>query len=267
MNMVSAIAGAIWVVLLIAMSVAWFFDYRRFLRHLRECHPEHWRSLGSPRATHVTSRFLLCAALVSCAAQPVVAPVKVAPAPPVRFDAVLLPGCLLPAPSLLAQASRPGATMTVSIDAAGSVSSAVLASSTGSAELDASLQAAMRRCRFAPAYEVDRSTHSRMEVPEGRTLGIHWPSPPAEFGPHRCFTPDYPHTARRAEEQGRIVAMFRKSSATGEVESQLRSDSAPLRTLRALSLAAVSACMAHEEARAMAPADKWVSILYDWRLN
>lgn len=48
MNQVSNVVAAIWVVLLIPMNVYWFIDYRRFLRHLRENHAEHWHSIGSP---------------------------------------------------------------------------------------------------------------------------------------------------------------------------------------------------------------------------
>jgi TonB family protein len=204
--------------------------------------------------------------LTACASRPPPTG-KATQAPPVRFSAVLLPGCLLPAPSLLAQATSHRATLTVAVDAVGNVSSAVLAESTGSTLLDHAVQAAMLQCHFAPAYEIDQVAQARKEVPERRTLGVSWPSPAPEYGPHRCVTPDYPHAARRAGEEGRIIAMFRKDSGTGQVESQLRSDSVPLRTLSALTLTTVAACMAHEEARSAAPTDKWISVLYEWRLQ
>jgi TonB family protein len=217
------------------------------------------------RAPHVPA-VLLSAMLAACASRPPPT-VKAIQASPVRFGAVLLPGCLLPAPSLLAQATSPRATLTVAVDAAGNVSSAVLAESTGSTLLDDAVQAAVLKCHFAPAYEVDQAAQSRKDVPERRTLGVSWPSPAPEYGPHRCVTPDYPHAARRAGEEGRIIAMFRKDSGTGQIESQLRSDSAPLRTLRALTLTTVTACMAHDEARSAVPADRWISVLYEWRLQ
>lgn len=41
-------ATVLWLVLLLAMNVAWLVDYKRFLHQLREKHAKHWRSLGSP---------------------------------------------------------------------------------------------------------------------------------------------------------------------------------------------------------------------------
>jgi TonB family protein len=218
------------------------------------------------RIAHHVVTVLLGAMFASCASRPPL-PDKAKQAAPARLGAVLLPGCLLPAPSLLGRVLIPRATLTVAVDAMGDVSSAVLAESTGNAELDAALQAAMLRCHFSPAYEVDQSTHSRKEVSERRTVDVSWLSPAPEYGPHRCVTPDYPHVARRAGEEGRITVVFRKDSETGQVVSQLRPDSAPFRTLRALTLTTIAACMAHDEARSAAPADKWVSVSYEWRLQ
>lgn len=220
----------------------------------------------STQTVRSAALIILAALLASCTSQsrPLVTP---PPASSVRFDAALQPGCLLPAPSLLSQASAPGATLAVDIDVTGKVAAAALAGTTGSTALDAALEAAVLKCRFAPAYEVEPVTHARRELPERRSLSVSWQTPIAEYGPHRCLTPDYPHAARRAEEQGRIVAMFRKDAATGQVQTQLRSDSALLRTLRAHTLKAVTACLAHDEARSDMPADQWISILYEWRLQ
>lgn len=204
--------------------------------------------------------------LSSCASHPMLA----AGAPtssPVRFNAVLQPGCLLPAPSLLAQAPTPRATLEVAIDATGQVTSADIAESTGSRELDSSLKSAVQRCRFSSAYEIDQVAFSRKELPEVRTMVVSWPVPAPEFGPHRCLTPEYPHAARRAEEQGHVTVLFRKDPMNGQIETRLRPDSPPLRTLKALTLATVSACMEHEEVRSVVPAGVWMSVTYEWRLQ
>ncbi|OYT86677.1 MAG: hypothetical protein CFE46_14510 [Burkholderiales bacterium PBB6] len=184
-----------------------------------------------------------------------------------RLGSVLLPGCLLPAPFLLAQAAVARATLTISVDAAGEVSAASMAESTGSAAVDAALPGAVLKCKFSPAFEIDASAPARKVVAEQRTLDLAWlPSAPA-YSPHRCISPEYPHAARRAEETGRIVVLFRRDVAAGKIVSQLQADSPPLRTLRALTLNAVAACMAHDEVSTAVPADKVFSVMYDWRLQ
>lgn len=204
--------------------------------------------------------------LAGCAAR---LPPPPAPRPPqpVRFTAVLQPGCLLPHPTLLRKSPASHATLALHVDATGQVESATVRDSAGNHELDAALQAAAMRCKFTPAYVVEGS--ARTEVPDDHVLNLRWPAEGALVGSARCITPEYPHAARRAEEMGRIVVQFRKSPSTGQPEVQLRPTTTPVarRILQPLSLRAVSECLAHDEVAAELPPDKWYAAEYNWILD
>lgn len=223
------------------------------------------RAARQPCGAGVAMPVLAGALAVSCAV-PAPEPVA-APARPARFAAVLQPGCLLPPPGLLAQAAVPWAGVSVRVGESGQVLSARLRASTGSPVLDVAMPDAVMKCRFEPAYVVDPSTHARSMVQDTYNLQASWSVPPHEFGPHRCFTPGYPHAALRAEQEGRVIVMFRKNSATGKIDTLFRQDSAPGRTVRAVSLRAVVECLAHEEAHAGMPMDQWMSVPYLWKLD
>lgn len=182
-----------------------------------------------------------------------------------RFTAVLQPGCLLPHPTLLRKSPASRATLALRVEATGQVESATVRDSAGNNELDAALQAAAMRCKFTPAYVVEGS--ARTEVPDDHVLNLRWPAEGALIGAVRCVTPDYPHSARRVEEMGQVVVRFRKSPETGQPEVQLQKASAAMRTLQPLSMRAVSECLAHDEVAAELPADKWIAVYYDWRLD
>ncbi|MFO1340959.1 MAG: energy transducer TonB [Burkholderiaceae bacterium] len=184
-----------------------------------------------------------------------------------RFTAVLQPGCLLPAPALLRTSPLSRAVLALQVDASGRVASASVRDSAGNGELDAALQAAAMRCRFAPAYVVDGATRARTEVPDDYLLNVHWPAQGALMGAARCMTPDYPHAARRVEEMGEVLVRFRKSPTTGQPEAEVSKSPAGLRILQPLSLRAVSDCLAHEEVAADLPSDRWYVAAYHWRLD
>ncbi|MBI5270127.1 MAG: hypothetical protein HY856_10675 [Burkholderiales bacterium] len=208
------------------------------------------------------------AMLASCAAQrPAPVPVVPLPSPPLRFAPVLEPGCLLPRPELLLQAPSRQATMALDVDETGRVVAASLHASTGLSELDSALKAAVLLCRLAPAYVLEGQPRVRRNVAEKHELTVTWPATGPLVGPQRCFTPDYPHAARRAEETGRVVVLFRKSSASGQAEVQVRPGSVGFRSLRSLSTRTVSDCLAHDEVSATLPVDQWISVAYDWRLE
>jgi TonB family protein len=221
------------------------------------------RAARQSRGAGAAIPVLAAAVLVSCAVPAPPAPV----AAPARFAAVLQPGCLLPPPGLLAQAAVPWVGVFVRVGESGQVLSARLRASTGSPDLDAAMPAAVMKCRFEPAYVVDPSTHARSMVQDTYHLQASWSVPPHEFGPHRCFTPGYPHAALRAEQEGRVIVMFRKNSATGKIDTLFRPDSAPGRMVRDVSLRAVVDCLAHEEVHAGMPMDQWMGVPYLWKLE
>ena len=223
-------------------------------------------SLPHPSSAAFTAAAAAAAlALASCATPP---PPPPPPAPkPVRFAAVLQPGCLLPAPALLRQSPASRATLVLRVDATGRVETATVRDSAGTGELDAALQAAAMRCRFTPAYVVEGAERKRTEVPDDHVLELRWPAQGALLGAARCMTPGYPHAARRADEMGRVVVQFRKSPDTGQPEVQVRQATAAMRMLQPLSLRAVSECLAHDEVAAELPPGQWFSATYDWRLD
>ncbi len=186
---------------------------------------------------------------------------------PVRFTAVLQPGCLLPAPTLLRKSPTSRATLALRVDATGRVESATVRDSAGNSELDAALRAAAMRCKFTPAYVVEGAARTRTDVLDDQVLNLRWPAEGELVGSARCMTPGYPHAARRSEEMGQVVVRFRKSPETGQPEVQLQKASAAMRTLQPLSMRAVSECLAHDEVAAELPADKWIAVYYDWRLD
>lgn len=224
-----------------------------------------FRAPRTSSATAATIVVVATAALAACATHP---PPPPPPVPkPVRFAAVLEPGCLLPATALLRQSPLSHATLALQVDASGHVTSASVRESAGNGELDAALQAAAMRCRFTPAYVVEGAERKRTEVHDDHLLDVRWPAEGALLGAARCMTPGYPHAARRAEEMGRVVVQFRKSADTGQTEVQLRQTSPAMRTLQPLSLRAVRECLAHDEVAAELPVGQWFSVSYDWRLD
>jgi TonB family protein len=213
---------------------------------------------------------LALAALGGCTApppRPVPLPVPAQPVAPQVSAPVLLPGCVLPLPELLAQAATPRAVLAVQVDAGGQVTAAKVRAGTGSADLDVALQSALQACRFQPASALDLATLQRIDVASDRMLEVRWTVPPVPYGPHRCLTPDYPRLALRREEAGRVRVQFRKDAATGAIETHLRQAAPGAGSLVALSLRAVSICLQHETARAQLPPDTWFAIDYDWRLE
>jgi TonB family protein len=211
---------------------------------------------------------VLAAALLvaGCAAPPKPLPPP-PPSAPVKFDAFLLPGCLMPEPGEQGVSTSGSAALQLHVTKAGEVSSAAVARSSGSATLDSALQAAARACRFSPAYSVDSATFKRTEIEDTYTLNTAWPGP-VLVGPHRCFAPDYTHAARRSDEEGTVIVEFRLNRDTGALDARVRPNSAPGRHIRDLSLRAVQACvMAHPEARKSLTPGDWYAIPYAWRLE
>jgi TonB family protein len=210
------------------------------------------------------------AALSGCAAppaRPVPPPLLARAVAPEVTAPVLLPGCLLPPPGLLAQAETPRVLLMLQVDAAGQVTAAEVRAGTGSADLDRALQTALQACRFQPASALDLATLRRSDVASDRMLEVRWAVPPVPYGPHRCLTPDYPRQALRREEAGRVRVLFRKDAATGAIETRLREAAPGAGSLVALSLRAVNDCLQHEAARAQLPPDTWFAVDYDWRLE
>jgi TonB family protein len=208
----------------------------------------------------------LIASLLSACGTPKPPPPSSAPKP-TPFAAILQPGCLLPRPDLLSKSASPRADLVLQVDASGRVASASLQASTGSSELDDALKTSVSQCRFTPAYIVEAPKYARVDVPETYVLNATWSSTGPFLGPHRCFMPDYPHAARRNGEAGRVKVNFRKSSVSGDVEVHANPESASMRILQALSVRAVRECVAHEEVKAALPADTWISMDYQWRLE
>jgi len=186
------------------------------------------------------------------------------PAPVTKFDAVLQPGCLMQTSPGLPAASGT-ATLQLRIGTTGQVLSASVATSSGSPPLDALLLASARRCAFAPAFTVGGPDRVRTEMEDDYTLSLAWPAPPL-VGPHRCFRPDYPHLARRREEEGTVAVEFRLH-ADDKLETRVRPGSATGSMLRELSVRTVEACLRHEEARATLQRGAWYAISYTWRLE
>lgn len=220
-----------------------------------------------PHPVRLACAALAAATLAACATRP---PAPTRPAtvlPPVRYAAILQPGCLLPPPALLRRSSSSRAVLALQVDASGRVTAASVRSSAGDGELDSALQDAATRCRFAPAYTVDGATRARTEVPDDYVLNVHWPAQGALMGAARCMTPDYPHAARRVEEMGEVLVRFRKSPTTGQPEAEVSKSPAWLRILQPLSLRAVTDCLAHEEVAADLPSDRWYVAAYHWRLD
>lgn len=187
------------------------------------------------------------------------------PATVVKFDAVLQPGCLMQVSPGLPAASGTAA-LQLRISTTGQVLSASVATSSGSAPLDALLLASARRCTFAPAFRVGGPDHVRTEVEDDYTLSVAWPAPPL-VGPLRCFRPDYPHLARRREEEGTVVVDFSLRASDGTLETRVRPGSAAGPRLRELSVRAVETCLRHEEARTGLKQGAWYAIPYSWRLE
>jgi TonB family protein len=203
--------------------------------------------------------------IAGCAAPP--KPLPPPASAPVKFDAILLPGCLMPEPGEHRFATGGSAALQLRVTPAGEVTSAAVARSSGSAALDSALQAAAGGCRFSPAYSVDSATFKRTEVEHSYTLNASWPAP-LLVGPHRCFAPDYTHAARRSGEEGTVMVEFRLNGETGALDARVRPNSAPGRHIRDLSLRAVQACvLAHPEARKSLTPGDWYAIPYAWRLE
>jgi hypothetical protein len=222
----------------------------------------HIRSMPMNLIRHTA--FLCVAALLSaCTSAPVPRPVALAP---VKFAAVLEPGCLLPGPDALASAKKRSASFDVKVDSTGRVTSATVQASTGRDDVDAALGESVLRCRFTPAYTVDIVSRTKAIVPDAQTMSLSWPSSESFIGPHRCLRPDYPHSARRAEETGSVFVAFRVTE-NHQLEAQVQERSAKLRTLRPLSIQAVTQCLAHEEVLSSLPVDTWFVVAYDWHLE
>lgn len=204
------------------------------------------------------------ALLQACSTPPPPKP-PAAPLPPVKFDAVLLPGCLmLTSPEVPADSGT--ATLQLRVAASGQVVSARVTKSSGSQPTDAMLQASARRCAFSPAFTSGGANHERTEVEDDYTLNVSWPKPPL-LGPHRCFRPDYTLAARRRDEEGTVVVEFRLRVEDGTLETRVGPTSTAIPMLRELSVRTVQACLRHEEASGSLQRGVWYAIPYTWRLE
>jgi len=164
---------------------------------------------------------------------------------PVKFAAVLQPGCLMPQPSEHGFANSGSATLQLHVTLTGEVLSAVVVRSSGLPNLDSALTVAARGCKFAPAYSVDPVTHQRADIEDDYTLNTSWPQS-ALVGPLRCFAPDYTHAARRAGEEGTVGGF----------------------NIRSLSVRAVQTCVTnHAEVRRSLRPDVWYALPYAWHLE
>lgn len=153
------------------------------------------------------------------------------------------------------------------VDAQGQVTGVEVTSSSGAAEVDSSVKLAAAQCRFTPAVLAGGKPFTRTEVPDDYPLQVTWRPASVMVGPHRCLRPDYPHAARRMDEEGRVTVMFRRLPGSDEVEARLVDGNNHLRTLRPLTLRAVTECLVHREARESLEPGQWTSVVYDWRLE
>ena len=186
---------------------------------------------------------------------------------PVKFAAVLQPGCLMPQPSEHGFANGGSAVLRLHVTSTGEVGSAVTERSSGLPALDAALSVAARGCTFAPAYSVDPVTHQRADIEDNYILNASWPQSTL-VGPLRCFAPDYTHAARRAGEEGTVIVEFRINGESGVPETRVRADSARGSNIRSLSVRTVQACVTnHVEVRRSLRPDAWYALPYSWRLE
>jgi TonB family protein len=143
---------------------------------------------------------LLCFLISGCSQQPAKAP------PPVSIGISrapsLLPGCAVPDAALIAENAPLELVMTLAVDNEGSVTAARVTKASRSAELDQAFVAAARKCLFAPALLDNKPTTATRE------LSFVWQSSSPPSGINRCFLPDYPRQATRADAQGIAEVQF-----------------------------------------------------------
>jgi hypothetical protein len=208
--------------------------------------------------------FAIATALLTACSAP---PKRQLPTTPVKFDAVLQSGCLMPEPSEFLSATQKNSILRLHITQTGRVSSAAIIRTSGSQSLDASLAAAASRCTFAPAYLVNVAERKRGDIEDDYTLNVTWSKITTMVGPLRCFLPDYTLAARRAGEEGKVVLHFRVNGDYGTLETRIHPDSTGGVNLRSLSLRAVEACVEHKEVKASITPNAWYSIPFVWKLE
>ncbi len=206
---------------------------------------------------HVWQAALLSSFLAGCATPPPARPAG----PVIRSEAQVQPGCLRPDKAFFTAA--PFATnidLRVYVELDGSASKATVVSSSGHKALDQAFVTAALKCRYAPARTQDDAA-----IASSYVMTQSWIAGQSSTGPQRCFLPDYPKLALRAERSGqvRIRFMVPEPDATAQVRVLPPTDP----SFAEAAHASATACLLHPEAREGLKPQQWYEVAFNFRVQ
>lgn len=208
---------------------------------------------------HVWTAALLGGLVAGCAPLP---PTPTKPAgPSIRSEAQVQPGCLRPSKALFAAA--PFATnidLRIYVELDGTASKATVASSSGNAALDQAFVAAALKCRYTPARLLDDTA-----VASNYVMTQSWIAGQSSTGPQRCFLPDYPKLALRAERSGQVRIRFMVPDAAAHAEVRVMPPTDP--AFAEAAHASATGCLAHAEAREGLKPQQWYEVAFNFHVH
>lgn len=181
------------------------------------------------------------------------------PKPPVR-GASLLPGCLLPESTLIADGAPFNAALSLSISTEGRVEAAKITQTTGTPELDSAFTEAASQCLFQAA------TQDGVPVNYSYTLRFRWTTKTKPQGLSLCFMPDYSRAAIHSDAEGTVEVAFRRRDGSTEPEVRIVKGATP-RALNVDSVRTAQACLQHPVVRDSLLPNAWYSQTITWQLE
>lgn len=202
---------------------------------------------------------VLSGLMAGCAPLP---PTPTKPAPPaLRSEAQVQPGCLRPGRAWFTAA--PFATnidLRVYVELDGSASKATVVSSSGNTALDQAFVAAALKCRYTPARQSDGNA-----VASSYVMTQSWIAGQSSTGPQRCFLPDYPKLALRAERSGQVRIRFMVPAADAAAEVRVMPPTDP--AFAEAAHASATHCLALVEAREGLKPQQWYEVAFNFHIH